>query len=39
MAEWQGYGVELEKQYYTLRNVEDAALCVNITKYAKMMEH
>ena len=39
VAEWQGYGIGLEKQYYMLRNVEDAALCVNITKYAEMMEH
>ena len=39
VAEWQGYGIELEKQYYMLRNVEDAALRVNITKYAEMMEH
>ena len=39
VAEWQGYGIGLEKQYYMLRNVEDAELCVNITKYAEMMEH
>lgn len=39
VAEWQGYGIGLEKQYYMLRNAEDAALCVNITKYAEMMEH
>lgn len=39
MAEWQGYGIGLEKQYYVLRNAEDAALCVNITQYAEMMEH
>ena len=39
VTEWQGYGIGLEKQYYMLRNVEDAALCVNITKYAEMMEH
>ena len=39
VAEWQGYGIGLEKQYYVLRNAEDAALCVNITKYAEMMEH
>lgn len=37
MAEWQDYGIGLEKQYYMLRNAEDAALCVNITKYAEMM--
>ena len=37
MAEWQGYGIGLEKQYYVLRNAEDAALCVNITKYAEEM--
>lgn len=36
MAKWQGYGIGLEKQYYMLRNAEDAALCVNITKYAEM---
>ena len=35
MAKWQGYGIGLEKQYYMLRNAEDAALCVNITKYAE----
>lgn len=39
MAEWQGYGIGLKKQYYMLRNAEDAALCVNITKYAEMMGH
>ena len=39
VIEWQGYGIGLEKQYYMLRNVEDAELCVNITKYAEMMEH
>ena len=38
-GEVAGYGIGLEKQYYMLRNVEDAALCVNITKYAEMMEH
>jgi len=37
VAEWQGYGIGLEKQYYMLRNAEDAALCVNITMYAEMM--
>ena len=36
---WQGYGIGLEKQYYVLRNAEDAALCVNITMYAEMMGH
>ena len=39
VIEWQGYGIGLEKHYYMLRNAEDAALCVNITKYAEMMEH
>lgn len=39
MAEWQGYGIGLEKQYYMLRNAEDDALCVNITMYAEMMGH
>lgn len=39
MAKWQGYGIGLEKQYYMLRNAEDAALCVNITKYAEMIGH
>ena len=39
VAEWQSYSIGLEKQYYVLRNAEDAALCVNITKYAEMMEH
>ena len=37
VIEWQGYGIGLEKQYYMLRNAEDAALCVNITMYAEMM--
>mgnify|MGYP007007852825 CR=1 FL=1 len=36
-AEWQGYGIGSEKRYYMLRNAEDAALCVNITKCAEMM--
>ena len=39
VAEWIGYGIGLEKQYYMLRNSEYAALCVNITMYAEMMEH
>ena len=39
VAERQGYGIGLEKQYYMLRNEEDAALCVNITKYAEMTGH
>lgn len=39
VAEWKGYGIGLEKQYYMLRNAEDAALCVNITKYAEMIGH
>ena len=39
VTEWQGYGIGLEKQYYMLRNAEDAALCVNITKYAEMIGH
>ena len=39
VAEWQGYGIGLEKQYYMLRNAEDAALCVNIKMYAEMMGH
>ena len=26
MAEWQGYGIGLEKQYYVLRNAEEADL-------------
>ena len=39
VIEWQGYGIGLEKQYYMLRNAEDAALCVNITKYAEMIGH
>lgn len=30
---WQSYGIGLEKQYYMLRNAEDAVLCVNITMY------
>lgn len=39
MVELQGYGIRLEKQYYMLRNAEDAALCMNITKCEEMMEH
>lgn len=39
VEEWQGYGIGLEKQYYMLRNAEDAALCVNITMYAEMIGH
>ena len=39
VAKWQGYGIGLKKQYYMLRNAEDAALCVNITMYAEMMGH
>ena len=39
VAEWQGYGIGLEKQYYMQRNAEDAALCVNITECAEMMGH
>ena len=39
VAKWQGYGIGLKKQYYMLRNSEDAALCVNITMYAEMMGH
>ena len=39
VIEWQGYGIGLKKQYYMLRNSEDAALCVNITMYAEMMGH
>ena len=39
VAEWIGYGIGLKKQYYMLRNSEDAALCVNITMYAEMMGH
>ena len=37
VAEWQGYGIGLEKQYYMLRNVVNDALCVIITKCVKMM--
>ena len=39
VAEWIGYGIGLKKQYYMLRNSEDATLCVNITMYAEMMGH
>ena len=39
VAEWIGYGIGLKKQYYMLRNSEDAALSVNITMYAEMMGH
>ena len=39
VAEWQGYGIGLEKQYYMLRNVVNVALCVIITKCVKMMGH
>ena len=39
VAEWQGYGIGLEKPYYMLRNVVNVALCVNITKCVKMMGH
>ena len=39
VAEWIGYGIGLKKQYYMLRNSEDAALCVNITECAEMMGH
>lgn len=39
VAEWIGYGIGLKKQYYMLRNSEDAALCVNITMYAEMTGH
>lgn len=39
VAEWIGYGIGLKKQYYMLRNSEDAALYVNITMYAEMMGH
>ena len=39
VIEWQGYGIGSEKQYYMLRNVEEAALCVNITKHAEMIGH
>ena len=39
VAEWKGYGIGLEKQYYILRNAENAALCVNTMKCVKMMGH
>ena len=39
VAEWQGCGIGLKKQYYMLRNVVNVALCVNITKCVKMMGH
>ena len=39
VSEWQSYGIGSEKRYYMLRNAEDAALCVNITKYAEMIGH
>lgn len=39
MTAWQGYGIGSGKQYYMLRNAEDAVLCVNIMKCAEMMGH
>lgn len=38
-AKWLDYCIGLEKRYYMRRVVADAAWCVSIMRYAKMMGH